>query len=187
MNGWENLMEDKLNKFFLLRDEIITEYSAGRMSKKDFLIKNYNHMKKGNLKPFFTIDSYEKGIFNYQYFNSIAKYYKMMASNIKGRSKKKEYYIEKMTLYYQKKDFSILKLLEYLNYHNTEAYYINTDSKFLDNKLFEIVLKDYEFAIFHSKSKWLFSELKKAGIFKKEKRNSLIDEYINKKYWNESL
>ncbi len=180
-------MEDELNKFFQARDKLISDYSEGKMSKQDFLKRNFNYMKKVKIKPFFTVDSYEKGIFNYQYFNSIAKYYKMMASNIRGWNRKKSYYIEQMDFYYQKKDFSILKLLEYLEYRNAEAYYINTNSKFLDNRLYEIVLKDYEFAIFHSKSRWLFSELKKAGIFSGGKRDSLIDEYINEKYWDESL
>ena len=178
-----SFINKELEKFFEKRDGLINKYSNGELSKQDFLRSNFNHMKNSKIKPFSTIDSYEKGIFNYQYFNSIAKYYKMMASNIKGRNKKKVYYIEQMDIYYQRKDFSILKLLNYLDFKNTEAYYINTNSKFLDNKLYEIVLKDYEFAIFHSKSRWLISELKKKGIFKDAKRNSIIDDYINEKYW----
>ena len=62
-----------------------------------------------------------------------------MASSIKGRNKRKNYFIEQTHLFYQKKDFSILKLLEYLEFNNVEAYYIKMNSKFLDNKLYEIV------------------------------------------------
>lgn len=94
------------------------------------------------------------------------------------------YFIEQTHLFYQKKDFSIIKLLEFLEFDNVEAYYIKMNSKSLDNKLYEIVLKDYDYAVFHSKSKWLMQDLKKAGVFKDEKKDSVIDEYINEKYWD---
>jgi hypothetical protein len=174
--------------FFENRDSLIVDYRDGLISKKEFLKKNFNFIKKIELKPFFDVDSYEQGIFNYQYYNSIAKYYKMMASEIRGGGKnysKKRYYAEQTNLYYHKKDNTLLKLLEHLNFKNTEAYYIEVNSPFLKDKLYEIVLKDYEFAVFHSKSKWLLMELEKAGIFKNVTRTSVIDEYINEKYWNE--
>ncbi len=178
------LLDAKFREFIKTRDSLISDYSEGNISKQDFLKKNYNYMKKTRIKPFFEVDSFEKGIFNYQYFNSIAKYYKMMASSIKGRSRRKMYFIEQTHLFYQKKDFSIIKLLEFLEFDNVEAYYIKMNSKSLDNKLYEIVLKDYDYAVFHSKSKWLMQDLKKAGVFKDEKKDSVIDEYINEKYWD---
>lgn len=176
------LKEKIFEEFFKNRDELILKYSEGHITKKEFLKKNFNYMKKVDLKPFFDIDSYEKGIFNYQYYNSIAKYYKMMATSVRGDYKKRKYYVEMTNLYYQKKDVSLLKLLEYLEFKNVEAYYIDVNSRLLQDKLYEIVLKDYEFAIFHSKSKWLQVELRKADIFKTQKRESLINEYINEKY-----
>lgn len=183
-----SFLKKDFDEFLKNRDKLISKYTDGELTKQQFLKSNYNYMKKIKIKPFFTIDSYEKGIFNYQYYNSIAKYYKAMASSINGRNQRKKYFIEKMETYYQKKDFSIIKLLEFLKYRNVEAYYIKINSKFLDNKLYEIVLKDYEYAILHSKSNWLLSDLKKAGVFLNEKKNSVIDEYINEKYWNsESL
>ncbi|OHW62243.1 hypothetical protein EUAN_13130 [Andreesenia angusta] len=184
----ETVEKDIFDEFFENRDSLIVDYRDGVISKKEFLKKNFNYVKKSEVKPFFEINSYEKGIYNYQYYNSIAKYYKMMASEIKGGGKsysKKRYYVEKTNQYYHKKDNTVLKLLEHLNFQNTEAYYIEVNSPFLKDKLYEIVLNDYEFAVFHSKSKWLLMELEKAKIFKNETRKSVIDEYINEKYWDE--
>lgn len=170
------------NEFFRNRDFLIGEYSSGIITKKEFLKKNFKFIKKLDLKPFFEIDSYEKGIYNYQYYNSIAKYYKMMSSeNKKGFIKKKEY-LDLANMYYYKKDISIVKLLEYLNFKNVDAYYIEVNSNKLRDKLYEIVLKDYKYAILHSKSKWVLEVLEKNKIFSSHVKKSLIDEYINESY-----
>lgn len=169
-------------EFFKNRDFLIGEYSDGIITKKEFLKKNFKFIKKLDLKPFFDIDGYEKGIYNYQYYNSIAKYYKMMSSeNKKGFIKKKEY-LELANMYYYKKDISIVKLLEYLNFKNVDSYYIEVKSNKLKDKLYEIVLKDYKYAILHSKSKWVLEVLEKNKIFSETVKKSVIDEYINESY-----
>ena len=63
-----------------------------------------------------------------------------------------------------------------------EAYFIKVESKYLKDKLYEIVLLDYDEAIFHSKSLWLLNILKEKGVFIEGKKKSLIDEYINERY-----
>ncbi len=56
------------------------------------------------------------------------------------------------------------------------------NSKALEGELFEIVLKDYEKVIFHTRDKLILNRLKKNGCFIDGIRDSLIDEYINEKY-----
>ncbi len=46
------------------------------------------------------------------------------------------------------------------------------ESKFLEDKLYEIVLLDYKEAIFHSKSPWLLRILKEEGVFLEEKKKN---------------
>ncbi len=161
------------------------QFTNGDISKKQFLEYNFDLVRKTNLKPFLRVDSYEKGMFNYQYYNVLAKYYNMLAKEIKNTKRQQKYYsyyYNKGNNYYHEKDRSALSLLKFLEFEGVEAYYIEVESKFLNDKLYEIVLVDYKEAIFHSKSKWLLDELKEAGVFMEDKKESLIDNYINEKY-----
>lgn len=137
------------------------------------------------MKPFLRIDSYEMGMYNYQYYNVLAKYYNMLANEVKNTRKHGRYYnyyYNKGNNYYQEKDKATIALLEFLDYKGVEAYFINMNSKSLQNELFEVVLLNYDEAIFHSKSIRLLETLKKKGVFKKGLKDSIIDGYINEKY-----
>ena len=161
------------------------QFTNGDISKKQFLEYNFDLVRKTNLKPFLRVDSYEKGMFNYQYYNVLAKYYNMLAKEIKNTKRQQKYYsyyYNKGNNYYHEKDRSALSLMKFLNFEGVEAYYIEVESKFLNDKLYEIVLVDYKEAIFHSKSKWLLDALKEANVFIEDKKESLIDNYINEKY-----
>lgn len=161
------------------------KFTNGDISKRQFLEYNFDLVRKTNLKPFLRVDSYEKGMFNYQYYNVLAKYYNMMAKEVENTKKHQRYYsyyFNKGNNYYHEKDRSTLSLLKFLEFQGVEAYYIEVESKFLRDKLYEIVLLDYKEAIFHSKAKWLLDELKEANVFIKDKKESLIDGYINEKY-----
>jgi S-adenosylmethionine:diacylglycerol 3-amino-3-carboxypropyl transferase len=63
-----------------------------------------------------------------------------------------------------------------------EAYFIKMESSILEGKLYEIVLKNYEYAVLHSKSIWLLDVLKKEGVFLEKKQKSVIDYYVNQRY-----
>ncbi len=171
--------------FFDKRSSLIVKYESGSITKREFLESNYNLVMKMNLKPFLRIDSYEMGMYNYQYYNVLAKYFTMMAKDIRCAKKRQryyKYYLNKGNNYYHEKDKAVLNLLEYLNFKGVEAYYVDVNSKTLNNKLYEIVLLDYKEAIFHSKALWLLNILKEKGVFKDEKKKSLIDDYINETY-----
>lgn len=109
----------------------------------------------------------------------------MLAKELKvNRNYKKNYnqYLNKVNHYYDEKDKTVHNLIEYLKYEGMEAYFINLESKGLNDKLYEIVLNDYKEAIFHSKSQWLLNALKENGVFKIGKYDSKISEYINERY-----
>jgi len=171
--------------FFENRSSLILQYKNGDISKRDFLEYNFELVRKLNLKPFLKVDSFEKGMYNYHYYNVLAKYFTSIAKEIRNTKKHQKYYIynlNKGNNYYHEKDKSALSLMKFLEYESVEAYYINCESKSLKGKLYEIVLLDYKEAIFHSKALWLLDILKEEGVFIEGRKNSLIDEYINAKY-----
>lgn len=73
-------------------------------------------------------------------------------------------------------------MLNLVEFENVEAYYVKSKSKFLKDKLYEIVFRDYDKAIFHSTADWLLNVLKDNNCFIEGKRKSLIDDYINARY-----
>lgn len=172
-----------IDNFLKRRSELIRSYEAGEMTKKDFLIKNFDLSNQSNIRPFTRVDSFEKGLFNYQYYNCLAKYYHALGQKARGKSNRA--YCRWLSLsdkYYQLKDRAALALLELEDFEGVEAYYVYTDSRALSNRLFEVVMVEREEAIFHSVASWLAQVLKDRGVFKSETRHSLIEIYINDTY-----
>lgn len=172
-------------RFFDNRSSLILQFGNGDLSKREFLEQNFDLVRKSNLKPFLRVDTYEKGMFNYQYYNVLAKYYTMLAKEIKNTRKHQKYYsyyLNKGNNYYHEKDKAALSLLKFLEFRGVEAYFVKMESKFLRDKLYEIVLLDYKEAIFHSKALWLLDILREEKVFIEEKKVSLIDGYINETY-----
>lgn len=171
--------------FFDNRSSLIIQYANGDISKREFLEYNFDIVQNMNLKPFSKIDSYEKGMYNYQYYNVLAKYYTMLAKEIKNTRKHQRYYsyyLNKGNNYYHEKDRAALSLLKLIEFKGVEAYFVKMESKSLRDKLYEIVLLDYKEAIFHSKATWLLEILREEKVFIEEKKVSLIDDYINETY-----
>lgn len=161
------------------------QYANGDITKREFLEYNYEYFSSGNARPFLKIDSYEKGMYNYQYYNGMAKYYRMLAKEVKNTKKHSKYYNYYLNLgnkYYHMKDETVLSILRLQNFENVNSYFIKCDSQALNNLLYEIVLEDKKEAIFHSKAEWLLNILKKEKIFREGIRASLIEEYINERY-----
>lgn len=172
-------------EFFENRSFLIMQYANGDITKREFLEGNFDYVQGMDVKPFSEIDSFEKGMYNYQYYNVLAKYYTMLSKDIRNNGKHMKYYTYYKSMgndFYHKKDRSILQLLGYLEYENVDAYFIKVESKFLRDRLYEIVLLDYKEAIFHSISYWLLDILRKEGVFTEGKKRSLIEYYINEKY-----
>ena len=162
------------------------QYSNGDLNKREFLQKNFDYFALRNARPYIKVDSYEKGMYNYQYYNVMAKYYRTLAIDVKNTKKHMRdygYYLNLTNKYYHLKDRSVLSILKLQNFENTSSYYIKCESKALRNELYEIVLEDKKEAIFHSKAPWLLKILKNENIFEDEMKTSIIDHYINERYY----
>ncbi len=171
--------------FFADRSSLIVQYKNGDITKREFIESNYDIVIKMNIKPFIKVDSFEKGMYNYQYYNVMAKYFTSLSKEIKNTKKHQKYYVyylNKGYSYYHEKDKAALSLLKFLNFQGVEAYFVKCQSKNLKDKLFEVVLLEYKEAIFHSKAQWFLDILRAEGVFTEETKPSLIDEYINEKY-----
>ncbi len=172
-------------KFFERRSSLIGQFSEGKITKRQLLEYNHDLVKRTHMKPFLRIDNYEMGMYNYQYYNVLAKYYNMLANEVKNtrrHARYYNYYFNKGNNYYQEKDKATISLLEFLEFKGVDAYFINVNSKSLQDELFEIVLLDYDEAIFHSKAIWLLDILMEKGVFREGLKDSIIDGYINEKY-----
>lgn len=172
-------------KFFKHRDSLIENYKDGYISKREFLEANFSSIQKSGIQPFKIVDSYEKGMYNYQYYNVLAKYYNTLSKEIEDGDdffEKYNDYTDKANFYYGEKDKSTLQLLKCLKFKGVEGYFVKAESKFLNNKLYEIVLKNYEYSILHSKNTGILRVLREENVFIETKKKSLIDGYINEKY-----
>lgn len=173
------------DEFFEQRNTLIYLYQKGDISKREFIQEHYDYIMRLHLKPFQRIDSFEKGIYNYQYFNALAKYGQMQLRDKKLQEKHPEliHQIEEKTRdNYRRKDEAILRLLRYLDYQEIEAYFIKAKSEYLDHRLIEIVLLDYEDTILHTVSQRVLEGLREEGVFQEVRRRSRIDRYVNQKY-----
>lgn len=166
------------------RSKLISEYSQGSMTKREFILNNYQltYQMSG---PYVKVDTFEKALFNYQYYNCMAKYFKMLSKKpprSKKQQKNNHHYLGLSTFYYGRKDESVKEILEILNFSSIVAYPIETKSKNLDNRLFEIIAYKQKEAVFHSTSVMLKKMLDEKGLYDQKKRNSVISNYINDTY-----
>lgn len=170
-----------LQKYFSYRQSLINQYVKGDMTKEEYLDSNLEAVLSLRDKPFKYVDNVEKGLFNYQYYNAMAKACKMEQRSCTDREKNLLYY-DKINYYYESKDRATMKILRLIDYKNIETYFIKVRSKYLRGRLFEIILKDYEGIILHSQNEGILNKLRETGVFKESSKKSLIDYYINSKY-----
>jgi len=173
---------NNFEQFLRHRQSLIDQYKKGDLTKDEFIQENYTYINSLDIKPFQKVDNDKKAIYNYQYYNVLAKYYQKLAHDLKKNHGAKEDYLEMSNYYYSKKDHSTEKLLKILDFKGVEAYYVKVKSPHLKKKLFEIVLSDYDNLILHSKSEVLLNLLLEENVFSFQERNSLVDSYINQKY-----
>jgi hypothetical protein len=171
---------NELEKYFKYRQDLIDQYIKGDMNKHEYLNKNLDAVLSLREKPFKYLDSIEKCLFNYQYFNAKAKSAKMI-SHTYSDYEHKNLYLEKVKYYYDKKDFATRKTLELLDFRGIDAYFIKVRSSYLKGKLFEIIMEDYDM-ILHSANDSILSLLRRERVFDEKIRISKIDHYINAKY-----
>jgi len=159
---------NEIQKYFKYRQSLIDQYVKGDMTKREYLSLNLEAVLTLRDKPFNIVDSLEKGLFNYQYFNALAKECK----NIDPI---------KADYYYSKKDRATLSVLRILDFKGIEAYFIRVRSSALRGRLFEIIIQEYQM-ILHSASSDILERLRHENVFTEETRQSVIDGYINQRY-----
>ena len=159
---------NEIQKYFKYRQGLIDQYVKGDMTKREYLSRNLDAVLSLRNKPFNIVDTLEKGLFNYQYYNALAK-------ECKNTDPAKTDY------YYSKKDKATLSVLRILDFRGIEAYFIRVRSPQLKGRLFEIIISEYQM-ILHSANREILERLKQEGVFSGETRQSLIDGYINQKY-----
>ena len=177
--------KQKLNLFENWRIESIDLLTDSKIDKDEFLTRNYNFLINLSLKPFSKITLLEEAIYNYQYYNIMAKSANAKAFKIQNISKKKKIYarlINDRENFYYLKDVATQAIIDTVGYKNIESYYIRLNSKRLTGKIFEISVKSCEKLILHSKNKKILEKLKEEDAFCEEIKESLIDSYVNKSY-----
>jgi len=181
---------NEIQKYFHYRQDLIEQYLKGDLSKNEYLLRNYEAVFSLKIKPFKNIDTIEKALFNYQYFNAIAKNVRMNApvhnpgaAGAQGLSNEG---LELANYYYRKKDAATWKILRMLDFAGVTAYFIRTYSRVLRGKLYEIVLEDMPslpgLTVLHSTDEALLNTLRAEGVFSEGVRQSVVDNYINQKY-----
>lgn len=176
------VVPNKFDQFLLHRKSLLQQYSKGDLSKAEFIEANYDCITALNIKPFRKIDNVKKAIYNYQYYNVLAKYYQKKAHDLRKNHGARSDYLELSNYFYSKKDNVTMKFLKFIDFRGVEAYFVKVKSPNLKKKLFEIVYKDYDNLIFHSKNEVLLNMLIEENVFIFEERRSLVDSYINQKY-----
>ncbi|MCI7238316.1 MAG: DUF6648 family protein [Anaerococcus sp.] len=180
-----NIEDSKLEIFEKWRKESIDLLDKAEISKDEFLSLNYDFFVKLGLKPFSKITTLSQAIFNYQYYNVMAKKSNLEAKAYLNSKKKKKYYnklINDRENYYYLKDLATNRLLELLDYKNVDCYYINLKSKRLSGLIYEINVLDRDRLVLHSKNKKILEKLKEKKCFCEDERTSVIDSYVNKSY-----
>ncbi len=151
------------------------------MTKREYLEENYNAVVNNDIEPFQNIDNVEKGLYNYQYYNAMAKQRKALSTQRGLDYELKREYREQSDYYYSRKDKATLRVLNLMDYRGVTAYFVQVKSRFLKGKLYEIVLEDNEM-ILHSTSPLILKRLREEGVFQETSKKSIIDGYVNQRY-----
>ena len=176
--------DKKIIKFIELRNEYIDLLESGKIDKLEFNKKNNEICNLINLRPFSVLDSFDKALYNYNYYNSKAKMNLLDCNRYKQvrdqRSSKRAKMAEnnKLNNYFHK-DQAIIAMLKFSNLEHIEAYHIVMHSKNLVDSIFEINFLDKDRVILHTKNKEIKTMLLEMGVFRDEIQESLISSYIN--------
>ena len=176
---------EKLKLFETFRKESIDLLEESKIDKDSFLSNNLAYIEKLDIKPFSTINNINEAIYNYQYYNLMAKKTNLEAQKISNNTKKKKNYLKLINQrenFYHLKDIATLRILDLADYKDIKSYYIILNSKRLQGEIFEIEVCSIDKVILHSKSKLVLQRLIENNVFSSEARKSLIDSYVNKSY-----
>lgn len=175
----------KIIEFLKFRNELIDRLENGEISKQAFIEFSYEYINDMKIKPFPLRggDAIAAAICNYQYYNIKAKKALMDSALFQGvDNKRSKKCFENAMDYYEKKERVIMDLLEIIDYKNVEAYDLQVKSESLSGSLYEIVLTDYNRAVFHLLDKRIKNRLINRGLFSTTSRSSVISDYVDRVY-----
>lgn len=176
---------EHIKEFLALRDALIDALEVGEIDKTAFVQGFYEAIVEKQLKPVRRIetDPFMLGIYNYQYYNTMAKHAMQEADATRFRDSaiSRRFYDEALDAY-ASKERSLSHMLELLGDEVIEAYPLLLDSEMLSGNLFEIVLVNRRRAIFHAQDPRLKNRLIRRGAFSETPRKSCIHNYVNEKY-----
>ena len=118
-----------IQKYFKYRQSLIDQYAKGDMTKREYLQKNYEAVVYGDIGPFRNMDTVEKALFNYQYYNALAKENKTISTTRDMDYELKRDYLEKSNYYYSRKDRATLTALRMLDFRGVVAYFVKVRSR----------------------------------------------------------
>lgn len=171
-------------EFFRHRAETIEALSKGEITKKAYIAENCRFLQQLH-DPFSPMTTVAEAMYNYQYFNMMAKGYLMDADDCDKEerfARHKQSFLDSAHQCYKDKDRATMRLLEIHGPRSVKAYYVETESEKLRGKLFEIVIEDLEDAIYHSKNYKIKDWLQREGVFASGLHPSILEAYINEKY-----
>lgn len=173
-----------LKRFIEGRNRLIDSLEAGELDKGAYLEAQYQALLELGITPCSgTITSVEEGLFNYQYYNVLAKRERIQSKDEEFRNPEaSRKHRNQADRHYALKDKETVKILEWIKYQHVQAYYIETPARYLNGKLIEIVAEDYERAVFHTADEGIINRLVRAGVFSEGARPSVIRSYIESDY-----
>lgn len=168
---------DKLKRVLEERNRLIDRLDAAALTKQEFHSENYRSLQRWQMKPYPVIDSLEQGIYNYQYYNTLAKEAQRRAGLLADNKRKK--LLSDIRNYFHCKDDCIRQMLAICADEPVESYFIVTESNMMRDRLLEIVFLKREKFILHTLDPQIVRSVKKMGIFLPGIRLSKIHAYIN--------
>jgi hypothetical protein len=165
------------------RRALIHELERGNLNKEHFILENYEMLKSIKYVDL-AVNTVDEGILKYHYFNTMAKMKMLAADEVEYRDPEGCKTLREAAYeLYTKKERITLGLIELKGFQNISAYYIDLNSKALCGQVFEIVIRDLDYAILHSRDRKVLFKLKSAGCFEDCVKPSLIHDYVNTKVY----
>ncbi len=169
---------DLLRIFVVRRTALIEELTEGKLNKRSFLDANYELTKR--MRPFVHPNSPEECLYNYHYYNALAKVEKTRA-RFSSRTRFVKRFEDTARNYYCEKDKATMRMLDFFDADKVCAYPIQTSSQSLDGKLIEILFP-MPYVVFHTCDAEIRDRLQNAGVLENASKESTISSYVNALY-----
>lgn len=99
----KKIVPNKFEQFLKNRESLIEQYAKGDLTKEEFIEANYRCINSLDIKPFQKIDNVKKAIYNYQYYNVLAKYYQKKAHDLNRNNEARNDFLEQSNYFYSKR------------------------------------------------------------------------------------